>query len=186
MTVMMGIYLTELDWTQIAGKMTLAQVADVVTLTFLPWFLKNLGYKKTLLIGIFAWVSRYFFLAGSNDTSWTSITLIYAAILVHGVCYDFLFIAGQLYVDNEANERMRGACQGFIAFILWGIGAFVGTMLAGKVLGMHTIKDADGLVTGHDWQTIWLTPAWLALGVMVVCFLFFRDPPKQPADVLPS
>ena len=64
--------------------------------------------------------------------------MIFAAILLHGVCYDFLFIAGQLYVDDEANERMRGAAQGFIAFILWGVGAFVGTMLAGRVQGNST------------------------------------------------
>ena len=68
--------------------------------------------------------------------------LIFAAILLHGVCYDFLFIAGQLYVDDEANERIRGAAQGFIAFILWGVGAFVGTMLAGRVMAAHKLADA--------------------------------------------
>jgi MFS family permease len=99
--------------------------------------------------------------------------------LLHGVCYDFLFIVGQLYVDGESDERMRGACQGFIAFILWGVGAFVGTMLAGRVLALYTITDAAGRVTGHDWATIWLIPACLAVAVMAVAILFFRDCPKK-------
>jgi nucleoside transporter len=183
--VMMGIYLTELDWKGIAGKMTLAQVADVITLSLLPLILKKFGYKKTIVMGILAWAARYFLLAGSVSAGGMSAALIFGAILLHGVCYDFLFIAGQLYVDDESNERMRGACQGFIAFILWGVGAFVGTMLAGKVLGLYTIADAAGQAVGHHWTKIWLTPAYLSLGVMAVCLLFFRDPPrKEHKDVI--
>lgn len=177
--VMMGIYLTELKWERIAATMSLAQVADVITLSLLPFILKRIGYKKTICIGILAWAIRYFMLAGSFSPATATAALIIGAILLHGVCYDFLFIAGQLYVDEESSERMRGACQGFIAFILWGLGAFVGTMLAGKVLDLHAITDAAGMVTGYDWQKIWLTPAWLSLGVMLICVLFFRDPPKQ-------
>lgn len=177
--VMMGIYLTELRWEGIAGKMTLAQISDVIFLFLLPVMLHRLGYKKTIFLGILAWVLRYFCLAGSVGASGFSSALIFAAILLHGVCYDFLFIAGQLYVDDAANERMRGACQGFIAFILWGVGAFVGTMLSGKVLAMHAITDAAGQVVGHDWRNIWLTPAFLSVGVMVVFLIFFRDPVKK-------
>lgn len=183
--VMMAIYLTELNWTGIAGKMTLAQISDVVFMFLLPVMLKRLGYKKTIFLGILAWVLRYFFLAGSVNLVAMQAGLIFGAILLHGVCYDFLFIAGQLYVDDEANPRIRGACQGLIAFILWGIGAFVGTMLAGKVLAKHAITDAAGLVTGHNWQDIWLTPAFLAVGVLVVFAIFFRDPPrKEPEPVI--
>jgi nucleoside transporter len=177
--VIMGIYLTELKWERIAATMSLAQVADVITLSLLPFILKRIGYKKTICIGILAWAIRYFMLAGSFSPATATAALIIGAILLHGVCYDFLFIAGQLYVDEESSERMRGACQGFIAFILWGLGAFVGTMLAGKVLDLHAITDDAGMVTGYDWQKIWLTPAWLSLGVMLICVLFFRDPPKQ-------
>ena len=110
--------------------------------------------------------------------------LIFAAILLHGVCYDFLFIAGQLYVDDEANERIRGACQGFIAFILWGIGAFVGTMLAGKVLALHTLADVAGPIQ-HNWREIWMTPALGASAVLVLFLIFFRDPPrKSPPNII--
>jgi len=150
--VMMGIYLTELEWTGIAGKMTLAQVSDVIFMFMLPIMLKRLGYKKTIFLGILAWCLRYFSLAGSVSMLTLQAPLIFGAILLHGVCYDFLFIAGQLYVDDEANPKIRGACQGFIAFILWGVGAFVGTMLAGKVLAMHELHSSVGV--SHDWAKI--------------------------------
>src|SRR5690606_21372532 len=110
--VMMGIYLTELQWTNMAAKMTLAQVSDVVFLLLLPVFLRAFGYKKTIVIGILAWAVRYFALAGSVTAASLQAPLIFAAILLHGVCYDFLFIAGQLYVDEEAHPRIRGAAQG--------------------------------------------------------------------------
>jgi MFS family permease len=81
-------------------------------------------------------------------------------------------------VDNEANERNRGAAQGFIAFILWGVGAFVGTMLAGKTLAAHTLTKAQGAIV-HDWHGIWMTPAIGAAIVMVVFLIFFREPAKK-------
>src|SRR6185436_11403664 len=143
------------------GKMTLAQVSDVVFLFLLPLMLKRLGYKKTIFIGILAWATRYSLLAGSVNALALQTPLIFAAILLHGVCYDFLFIAGQLYVDDEANERIRGAAQGFIAFILWGLGNFVGSTLA------------------HDWHGIWIYPAWGAAAVLVLFLIFFREPPKK-------
>jgi nucleoside transporter len=177
--VMMGIYLTELKWEALAAKMSLAQVSDVIFLFLLPVFLKKLGYKKTLFIGILAWAARYFALAGSVNTASTATLLIFTAILLHGVCYDFLFIAGQLYVDDESNERIRGAAQGFIAFILWGVGAFVGTLLAGKALAAHALATpVNGL--SHDWEAIWKLPAWGAVAVLAVFVLFFKNPtPKQ-------
>jgi nucleoside transporter len=176
--VNMAIYLTQLKWSDIAGRMTLAQVSDVVFLFLLPVMLKKLGYKVTIAIGILAWCARYFFLAGSVDSAATAqAALIFAAILLHGVCYDFLFIAGQLYVDGEANERMRGAAQGFIAFILWGVGAFVGTNLAGWVMAEHELSVPVGAIK-HDWQGIWLQPALGATAVLIVFLLFFREPRK--------
>lgn len=178
--VMMGIYLTELEWTGIAGKMTLAQVSDVIFMFMLPIMLKRLGYKKTIFLGILAWCLRYFSLAGSVSMLTLQAPLIFGAILLHGVCYDFLFIAGQLYVDDEANPKIRGACQGFIAFILWGVGAFVGTMLAGKVLAMHELHSSVGV--SHDWAKIWPVPAFLSVGVLIVFALFFREPKPKALE----
>ena len=176
--VMMGIYLTELKWEGMAAKMSLAQVSDVIFLFLLPVFLKRFGYKRTIFIGILCWAARYFALMGSAGGGGSQALLIFVAILLHGVCYDFLFIAGQLYVDDEANERIRGAAQGFIAFILWGVGAFVGTLLAGKVLAAHKLAEPLGSLA-HDWSGIWRTPAWGAVAVLVFFLIFFRDPPPR-------
>ena len=177
--VNMNLYVTELGWTYSAAKMSLAQVSDVIFLVLLPLMLRTLGYKKTITIGILAWAARYFCLAGSVDSPALGTVLVFTAILLHGVCYDFLFIAGQLYVDDEANERMRGAAQGFIAFILWGVGNFVGSTLAGKSQSAHTLAQPQGTIA-HDWHSIWIWPAWGAAAVLIVFLIFFRDPPKKP------
>jgi nucleoside transporter len=180
--VMAGIFLSHIEWSNIAMKLSLGQVADIVTLTFMPFVLKRFGFKKTIMAGIIAWILRYVFFARSfafDPSSLACAVLIYSGILLHGICYDFLFIAGMLYVDREANERMRGACQGFIAFILWGVGAFVGTYLAGRVLDHFAIRGADGAVTGYHWDQIWYTPAILSVLVLLICFVFFKETPES-------
>jgi len=180
--VNMAVYLTELGWPNFAARMTLAQVSDVVFLFLLPVMLQRFGYKWTIAIGILAWAVRYFLLAGSvTATVEPQTLLIFGAIILHGVCYDFLFIAGQLYVDDEANERMRGAAQGFIAFILWGVGAFVGTMLAGAVMAAHKLPTPVGKIE-HDWAGIWMQPAIGAVAVLGVFLLFFREPSRVTTD----
>jgi nucleoside transporter len=184
--VCMHTYLTQLQWKDITAWMSLAQVSDVVFLIVLPVMLWRLGYKWTIAIGILAWCARYFLLSASVSSQVEMQTaLIFGAILLHGVCYDFLFIAGQLYVDDESNERMRGAAQGFIAFILWGVGAFVGTMLAGMTRGAYKLSEPIGTVE-HAWANIWLLPAIGACAVLVVFLLFFREPqkstPAEPVD----
>ena len=118
--VNLSIYLSELEWKNMLAKTSLAQVSDVIFFLLLPLFLRRFGYKVTIATGISCWIVRYFLLAGSVGAGGAQAAFIFSAILLHGACYDFLFIAGQLYVDDEANERIRGAAQGFIAFILWG------------------------------------------------------------------
>lgn len=178
--VNLGIYLTELKWENMLVKTSFAQISDIIFFLLLPFFLRRFGYKVTIFMGIACWVARYFALSGSVGAGAAQTALVFTAILLHGACYDFLFIAGQLYVDDEANERIRGAAQGFIAFILWGVGAFVGTLLAGRVLAGHALKEpVNGLA--HDWEAIWRFPAWGSVGVLLVFLLFFREPKKgQP------
>jgi len=176
--VNLHIHLGELEWSKIAAKMALAQVSDVIFLFLLPYFLRALGYKWTIFIGISCWVARFFLLAYSTGAATNPQTaMILVAICLHGVCYDFLFIAGQLYVDDESNEKIRGAAQGFIAFILWGIGGFVGTFIAGRVQGINTLSP-----TSHDWFGIWIVPAIMASIVLVIFVIFFRNPKKAPTE----
>ncbi|ODS84736.1 MAG: hypothetical protein ABS46_03095 [Cytophagaceae bacterium SCN 52-12] len=176
--VNMNLYVTELQWTYSAAKMSLAQVSDVICLILLPFILRSLGYKKTIFLGILFWAIRYFLLAGSVDSASFQTVFVFAAILLHGVCYDFLFIAGQLYVDEEANETIRGAAQGLIAFILWGIGSFVGTHLAGLSQAYHTLEQPIGSI-GHDWQGIWIYPAFGSVAVLIIFVIFFPGASKK-------
>lgn len=182
--VNMAVYLSELQWSSIAAKMTWAQWSDVVFLFLLPIMLKSLGYKKTIFLGILAWAVRYFLLSQSVGAAASAqAVLIFAAILLHGVCYDFLFIAGQLYVDEESTERNRGAAQGFIAFILWGVGSFVGTMLAGMLMEANKLAQPAGPVL-HDWKSIWTQPALGAAAVLVIFLIFFREPRTAAAGAV--
>lgn len=179
--VNMNLYVTELQWSYSAAKMSLAQVSDIAFLILLPLMLRRFGYKKTIFIGILCWAIRYFLLAGSVESGAMQTTFIFAAILLHGVCYDFLFIAGQLYVDEEANETIRGAAQGLIAFILWGVGAFVGTHLAGISQAYHTLKQPIGNIA-HNWQGIWIYPAIASVAVLIIFVLFFPGLSKKKLE----
>ncbi len=172
--VMMVTYLGQLGWTKIAAKMSLAQVSDMVFLALLPRFLRTIGYKKTLLLGMLAWLTRYALMAYGNTPGAAGTAMLFGAIVLHGICYDFLFITGQMYIDEQANERIRGAAQGLIAFVLWGIGAFVGTTLAGIVMDAHKLPQALGAIT-HDWRGIWVIPAALAGGVLALFAAAFRE-----------
>ncbi len=178
--VNMNTFITELGWTYSTAKMSMAQISDIIFLILLPLMLRSLGYKKTIAIGILAWMARYYLLAGSVGQPSLGTAMVFTAIILHGVCYDFLFIAGQLYVDDEANERIRGAAQGFIAFILWGVGNFVGSTLAGQTQAKYKLATAQGSIE-HDWAAIWMYPAFGATAVLVIFLLFFRDPKTQQA-----
>lgn len=173
--VMTAVYLTELQWTNVAGKMALAQVSDIVALFLMPIMLARLGYKKAILLGVCAWIVRFSLFAASAGSATLQTPLIYTAILLHGICYDFLYIAAQLYVNAEATDRNRAAAQGMIAFILWGISAFVGTLLAGKLLAIYKLAEPSGTLTYH-WQGAWMIPALIATGVMIIFALAFRAP----------
>jgi MFS family permease len=127
-----------------------------------------------------AWVARYVLFAYGDvgPMVWT----LYLGIALHGICYDFFFVTGQIYVDQRAPSHLRGAAQGFIAFVTLGVGMFIGSWLSGQVVDVYTT--ADGV---KDWQTIWLVPAGMAGVVLVLFALFFRDTREAPvAEVAPD
>jgi nucleoside transporter len=162
-----NLFLNEIGLPEPATKMSLGQVSELFFMLLLPWFLVRLGVKRILLVGMAAWALRYFFFA--QGLGW----LLYAGILLHGVCYDFFFVTGQIYVDQRADIRIRAAAQGFLAFITQGAGLFVGAWLSGRVV------DAYRTPTGHNWHAIWLVPAAGALCVLVgfaVLFQGFQSP----------
>jgi len=168
----MNVFMNELNIPKAAAKMTLGQVSDVLFLVLLPLLLPRLGVKGILLVGMAAWALRFgLFALFANQRS--AFWMLFAGIAVHGMCYDFIFVMGRMYVDRRATEAIRGAAQGFHAFITLGIGMFVGSWLSGVVGQQNTFW--QGVAQLHDWRGIWLVPAAMS-GVLIVVFaLLFKD-----------
>jgi len=170
-------FLNELNVSNAAGKMTFGQMSEIFFMLVMPWFFRRLGVKTMMLVGMAAWAARYaLFAFGNNDAL---VWMLYAGILLHGVCYDFFFVTGQIYIDRRAPGDLRAAAQGFIAFVTLGVGMFIGSWLSGKVV--------DAFVTtpgpGHLWERIWLVPAAGAAAVLLLFALFFRS--AQEASEVP-
>jgi nucleoside transporter len=162
-----NLFLNELHVTNAAGKMTLGQMSEIFFMLVMPWFFRRLGVKYMLLVGMAAWTARYVLFAygNSSDLVW----MLYAGILLHGICYDFFFVTGQIYVDRRAPADLRAAAQGLIAFVTLGFGMFIGSYVSGRVV------DAFAGPAGHDWQSIWLVPAAGAAVVLLLFAFFFRS-----------
>jgi nucleoside transporter len=161
-------FLNELQVGNAAGKMTLGQMSEVIFMLVMPVFFRQLGVKYMLLVGMAAWTARYLLFAyGDNGTL---VWMLYAGILLHGICYDFFFVTGQIYVDHKAPPDLRAAAQGLIAFVTLGVGMFIGSWVSGRVV------DAYALGAGaHAWDRIWLVPAAGAAAVLVLFALFFKS-----------
>ena len=172
-----NLFLNELGMVNAAGKMTLGQASEIGFMLVMPFFFTRLGVKKMMLIGMAAWTARYLLFAFGNNA--TLVWMLYIGILLHGICYDFFFVTGQIYVDRKAPADLRAAAQGFIAFVTLGAGMYIGALMSGRVVGMYALPGG-----GHDWQRIWLVPAAMA-GVVLVLFavLFQYRENGQPAAV---
>ena len=164
----MHAFMGELNIEKAAMKMTGGQVSDVVFLLLLPFLLRRLGVKGILVLGMVAWTVRFGLLAQFDQTR-AAIWMLYAAIGIHGMCYDYIFVMGRMYVDKRASEDIRGAAQGLHAFVTLGAGMFVGSWLAGLVGEKYKV---GGL---HDWKSIWLVPAVMAVVMLVGFAVFFRE-----------
>jgi nucleoside transporter len=161
-------FLNELNVSNAASKMTLGQMSEIFFMLVMPWFFRRLGVKWMLLVGMAAWTARYMFFAYGDNAA--LVWMLYAGILLHGICYDFFFVTGQIYVDTKAPPDLRAAAQGFIAFVTLGIGMLIGSWASGRVVDAFRL--ANG---GHDWHGVWLVPAAAAALVLVLFALFFRS-----------
>ncbi len=170
-----NLYLNELGMAEPATKMTMGQMSEIGFMVLMPWFLIRFGVKRILLVGMLAWTLRYVLFAFGNVGS--LVWMLYFGILLHGVCYDFFFVTGQIYVDQKADVKIRAAAQGFIAFVTLGAGLFIGSLISGAVVEAYT---TTGGVLPHDWQTIWLVPAVGAAVVLLLFAVMFR--PQATAE----
>jgi nucleoside transporter len=167
-------FMTEIRLPNATGKQTIGQMSEVLFMLAIPYFLLRVGMKWTLLIGMAAWAARYVMFAFGNAGELQFMLII--GIALHGVCYDFFFVSGQIYTDSKAGERYKSAAQGLITLATYGIGMLVGFFIAGRVTDAY----ADGAL--HDWHTIWIYPAGFAALVFVLFALAFREPEKHQPE----
>jgi len=169
----MNLFMNELGISDAAAKMTLGQVSDVVFLLLLPALLGRLGVKGILLVGMSAWMVRFGLLAWF-DKDPSALWMLYVAIAVHGMCYDYIFVMGRMYVDKRAGSEIRGAAQGLHAILTLGLGMFIGTWLAG-VVGQYYTRQAGDSPAMHVWREIWFVPAILSAVLLLLFALVFKD-----------
>lgn len=158
--------LTDSGMTNVENKMSLGQVSEVFFMLMIPFAFRRLGVKWMLIVGLIAWIVRF---AGFGYGNASSEWLLYLAIVLHGVCYDFFFVTGQIYTDSKAGEKYRSSAQGLITIATYGIGMGIGSWIAGIVADMYTINGIK------NWTSIWMVPAGIAAVVLVLFVLFFTD-----------
>lgn len=166
-----NLFLNEVGVSNAASKMTMGQMSETIFLFLMPFFFSRFGIKKMLLIGMAAWVVRY--VCFSYGDAGNGVNLLYAGIILHGICYDFFFVTGQIYTDQRAGEKIRSSAQGMITLATYGAGMLVGFWFAGLIADQYKTS------SGHDWANIWLLPAGIAAAIFVLFALLFKEPSKK-------
>lgn len=165
-------FLIELGLKEATAKMTLGQMSEALFILAIPFMFYKIGVKNMLIIGILGWALRYIcFAYGTLDASW----LLYAGIILHGICYDFFFVTGYMYTEKKAGAAIKNAAQGLFTFATYGVGMFIGTKYSGYVVDKYKITAAVDGITKHHWEQIWLIPAAIAGAVLIVFVLFFKE-----------
>ncbi|WP_143310775.1 nucleoside permease [Chitinophaga vietnamensis] len=161
-------FLNEIGMKGAAGKQSYGQVSEVLFMLVMPLFFRKLGVKKMLAMGMLAWGLRYLLFAyGNVDANYW---MLIVGIVLHGICYDFFFVTGQIYTDQLAGEQFKSSAQGFVTLATYGVGMLIGFLISGPIV--NSLKTS---ATMHNWQTIWLIPASIAIAVLLLFILFFRD-----------
>ena len=145
----------------------LGQASEIIFMLLLPFFFKKFGFKKTILVGMLAWTLRYLLFAYGNTGD--LFFMIITGIVLHGICYDFFFVSGQIYTDSKAGPKIKSAAQGLITLATYGVGMLIGFYIAGQ------ITDANIIGEGHDWNSVWVFPAIFAAAVFVIFALLFKS-----------
>ncbi len=161
-------FLNEVGMKRAAGVQSLGQVSEFAFMILMPLFFVRLGVKKMLAVGMFAWALRYVFFAYGDVGS--NYWMLIGGIILHGVCYDFFFVTGQIYTDRLAGERFKSAAQGFITLATYGVGMLIGFYISGPIVDHWQTSP-----TSHNWQSIWLIPGGIAAVVLIVFMIFFTD-----------
>jgi hypothetical protein len=167
-------YFNDVRLQNAAGKMSLGQVSEVVMMLLMPFIFRFMTVRAIVLFGLVCWTARYLLLAFGD--AGTGVWMFYLAIILHGASYDFFFLTGQLYTDQEAPAHLRNTAQGFILFATFGVGMLAGSLISGGALDYFTRTTAGQTV--HDWHTFWLYTAAMTAGILVMVTLAFRTSAK--------
>jgi nucleoside transporter len=159
--------LTDSGIKNVESKMSLGLLSEFLFMLAIPFAIQRFGVKWILIVGLIGWIVRFYLF--SNGNSGSGIWMLYMAILLHGLCFDFFFVTGQIYTDAKAGPKIKNQAQGLISLATYGIGMFIGSILAGKVTEMYTINKIK------DWASIWMVPAGIAAVVLVLFVLLFKD-----------
>ncbi|WP_158748732.1 nucleoside permease [Acidobacterium sp. S8] len=180
-----NLFLNEAGVHNAAGKMTGGQMSELFCMLLIPWFFRRLGVKYMLISGMSAWALRYALFAFGNAGS--GMWMLWLGILLHGICYDFFFVTGQIYVDRKSPLALRAAAQGLITLITYGAGMLVGSWLSGYVVDRYTLPSTSAIAT-HDWRSIWFVAGACSAVVLVAFFFTFKEkdqdiPVREPEAV---
>lgn len=161
-------FLTEIGMPNSTGKMTIGQASEVIFMLALPLFFSKFGLKNTLIVAMLAWAIRYVFFAFGDpgEGNW----MLLVGIALHGICYDFFFVSGQIYTDSHAGERFKSSAQGLITLATYGIGMLIGFWAAGQISNYFTDEAGN-----HLWKSIWLIPSGISLLVLLFFISFFKS-----------
>ena len=163
-----GQFLGELGVSNVAGKMTIGQASEVVFMLLLPWFFTRFGFKTTMILGMLAWSLRYLLFAYGNAGELAFMLLM--GIALHGICYDFFFVSGQIYTDSKAGDKYKSAAQGLITLATYGLGMLIGFWVAGQITDIYALTE-----NSHEWKDIWRIPGVFAFAVAVLFALLFKN-----------
>lgn len=163
-----SLFLTEYKVENSTTWASLGQFSEVFFMLLLPFFFKKFGFKKTILFGMLAWTVRYLLFAYGNAGE--LFFMLIMGIVLHGICYDFFFVSGQIYTDTKAGEKVKSAAQGLITLATYGVGMLIGFWVAGKIADSYLI---EGNI--HNWQSIWVFPALFATIVFILFAVFFKN-----------
>jgi nucleoside transporter len=161
-------FLTEVGMKNATSNMTLGQISEALFILAIPFLINRIGIKWMIMVGMIAWILRFVLFGYGNGDA--NLWMLFVGIILHGVCFDFFFVTGQIYTDGKAGEKIKAAAQGMITMATYGFGMWGGTLLSGYVAQAYTINE-----TTHDWLMIWLIPAGIAAAVLVLFALFFNE-----------
>jgi nucleoside transporter len=172
-----NLFLTEAGMENATSNMTLGQFSEAFFILLIPFFFRKLGVKWMIAFGMIAWAIRFLFFGFGNADS--GLWMLFAGIVLHGICFDFFFVTGQIYTDSKAGLKIQSQAQGMITMATYGIGMWIGTLLSGYVKDHYTL---DNVV---NWKSVWMVPAAISAAVLILFLLFFKDNKRSAAHAEP-